>query len=257
VAHPYGEKSMADEIDEVMDGYAADDADAAGGGPGEEKPPVVGKRDPGAKSGPAPEPEGREAEAGGGDPIIEMPTLHDSGNCNPMPTTSVIVNAMGDEEAQAAANLPEASEIKKALANPAANDKLVETVRRDDSTLGILNVVMEEIAEEAAYLKAWRNAVWNGETDISDSTLSRIKMLKNLVDTLVEREKMKREKAVGKVDFHSENFQQVLKFFMQVINKTFNKVKIPPQYEDIFFTQLAKDFDGFEKKAEKIYYGKK
>lgn len=250
---------MADEIDEVMDGYAADggDTEGSGMGAGEEKPPVIRKQDSGAKSGPAPELEECKVKTGENNPVIEDPTLHDSGNCNPIPTTSVIVNAMGDEEAQAASNLPETSEIKKALANPAANDKLVEAVRRDDSSLGLLNTIMEEIAEEAAYLKAWRNAVWNGETDISDSTLSRIKMLKNLVDTLVEREKMKRDRSVGKIDFHSENFQRVLKFFMEIINKTFKKVKIPPQYEDIFFTQLAKDFDGFEKKAEKIYYGKK
>lgn len=243
---------MADEIDEVMDGYTVDDVEADekdGCAEAEAHPAIEGSAE---EPGQAAEPK-QAAEH----PVIEEPTLHDSGNANPMPTTSVIVNAMGEEEAQAAANLPEASEIKKALANPAANDKLVEAVRRDESTLGILNTVMEEIAEEAAYLKAWRNAVWNGEIDISEATLSRIKMLKNLVDTLASREKMKREKAVGKVDFHSENFQNVLKFFMDMILKTFKKVKIPPQYEDIFFTQLAKDFDGFEKKAERIYYGKK
>lgn len=249
---------MPDEIDEVMDGYAADGDDEkdSKGSAEAVAPPAINESEEKSGDDPVDVLQVVEAKAKEG-PIIEEPTLHDSGNCNPMPTTSVIVNAMGEEEAQAAANLPEASEIKKALANPAANDRLVEAVKRDDSTLDLLNVVMQEIAEEAAYLKAWRNAVWNGETDISDSTLSRIKMLKNLVDTMVEREKMKREKAVGKVDFHCEGFQNVLKFFMEVILKTFKKVKIPPQYEDIFFTQLAKDFDGFEKKAERIYYGKK
>jgi len=158
---------------------------------------------------------------------------------------------------EAAASVPAASPIHKALANPAANDKLLETIRRDDSSTSTLNAVMEEIAEEAAYIKAWRNKVWNGEEDISEATLNRIKMLRELVTAIVEKERLKREKAIGKVDFHSENFQNVLKMFMSIIMTTFKKVNIPSQFEDIFFTQLAKDFDGFEKKAEKVYYGKK
>jgi hypothetical protein len=158
--------------------------------------------------------------------------------------------------AQVDMNVPDSSEMRKALANPTINDKLVEVIRKDDSTITMLNTIMEEIAEEAAYLKAWRNAVWDGKEDISEATLSRIKMLSELVKTLNEREKLKKDKAVGKIDFHSENFQSVLKFFMATIMGTFRKVQIPQQFEDIFVAQLAKDFDGFEKKAEKIYYGK-
>ena len=251
---------MSDELDEVVDGYCGQDEIEEPGSLEEpadcvevtrttEELPVV--------EPPTKEPEPEEQEGKKPHPVVQEPTLHDSGTCTPVPTTTAIVNAMGNAEAQAAANLPEASEIRKALANPAVNDRLVEEVRKDSSTLTLLNTVMEEIAEEAAYLKAWRNAVWNGETDISDATMTRIKMLKSLVDTLVEREKMKREKSVGRVDFHSDNFQNVLRFFMATILKTFKKVKVPPQYEDIFFTQLAQDFDGFEKKAERLYYGKK
>lgn len=172
------------------------------------------------------------------------------------PKTPMSMPALPEMAASVDASIPEASEIKKALTNPAVNDKLVEVVRRDDSTVTILNTLMEEIAEDAAYLKAWRNTVWDGQKDISESVLSRTKMLSEFVKALSEREKLKREKAVGKVDFHSENFQNVLKYFMSVIIETFRKVQIPPQYEDIFVTQLAKEFDGFEKKAEKIYYGK-
>jgi hypothetical protein len=166
------------------------------------------------------------------------------------------VTSLPELAAKVGISIPEASDIRKAVTNPAANDKLVESIRRDDSTLTILNTVMEEIAEEAAFIKAWRNQNWDGEKDISEATLSRIKMLSELVKSISEREKLKREKAVGKVDFHSENFQSVLKYFMSIIVGTFKKVQIPQQFEDIFITQLAKDFDGFEKKAEKIYYGK-
>jgi len=115
---------------------------------------------------------------------------------------------------------------------------------------------LEEMAEEAAFIKAWRNNNWDGTADLSEATGKRIKMLKDIVETLVEKEKLKKEKNVGKVDFYGDNFQRVLKHFLEVIQKTFKKVSIPAQFEDIFFTQLAKEFDGFEKSAEKIYYGK-
>jgi len=157
---------------------------------------------------------------------------------------------------QVGLHAPDSSEIRKALTNPAANDRLLEVIRKDDSTVTILNTAMEEIAEDAAYIKAWRNTVWDGQKDVSEAALSRIKMLSELVKTIIEREKLKEKKSIGKVDFHSENFQNVLKYFMSIIVGTFKKVQIPSQFEDIFFTQLAKDFGGFEKKAEKIYYGK-
>lgn len=136
------------------------------------------------------------------------------------------------------------------------NDLLLDVVKRNRPTSTILDQLMEEIAEEAAFLKAWRNLNWNSKFDLSESSLKRVRMLKSLVDTLVEKEKIKNQKSIGKVDFHSDSFNRVLKYFLEVILDTFNKVGIPAQYYDIFFTELAKAFDGFEKKAEKLYYGK-
>jgi len=148
------------------------------------------------------------------------------------------------------------SALQAALGDPTENDALVIAVRKESSTSTLLNVLMEEMAEEAAYIKAWRNLNWGGKEDLSEATARRIKMLKDMVDTLVEKEKLKKEKSVGKIDFYGENFQRVLKYFLEVIQRTFQKVAIPSQFEDIFFTQLAKEFDGFEKAAEKTYYGK-
>jgi hypothetical protein len=153
-------------------------------------------------------------------------------------------------------NIKKNTALQSALSNPAENDALVDVIRREASSSTILNAVMEEMAEEAAFIKAWRNNNWDGTADLSEATGKRIKMLKDIVETLVEKEKLKKEKNVGKVDFYGDNFQRVLKHFLEVIQKTFKKVSIPAQFEDIFFTQLAKEFDGFEKSAEKIYYGK-
>lgn len=148
------------------------------------------------------------------------------------------------------------SPLTNAIANPVENDNLVAVIRDNKPVSTILKTVMEEIAEEAAYIKAWRNENWNSGEDISEATFKRIRMLKHLVETIVEQEKLKRDSSTGKIDFHGEAFQRVLKYFLENIQKTFRKVHIPVQFEDIFFTELAKGFGGFEKDAERIYYGK-
>lgn len=146
--------------------------------------------------------------------------------------------------------------LSNSIANPTENDNLVSVIRDNKPTNTVLRAIMGEIAEEAAYIKAWRNDNWNTGEDISEATFKRIRMLKHLVETIVEQEKIKKNSVTGKVDFHGEAFQKVLKYFLETIQKIFRKVHIPVQFEDIFFTELAKSFDNFEKIAERIYYGK-
>lgn len=153
-------------------------------------------------------------------------------------------------------NVKPGSPLSKAISDPTENDNLLAVLRDNKPTNTVLKAIMEEIAEEAAYLKAWRNEHWASGEDLSESTFKRIKMLKHLVETIIEQEKLKKESVSGKVDFHGESFQRVLKYFLETIQKTFRKVHIPEQFEDIFFTELAKSFDNFEKNAERIYYGK-
>lgn len=151
---------------------------------------------------------------------------------------------------------PQPMSLSSAIGNPLDNDNLLSAIRNNKSSTSLLRAIMQEIAEEAAYIKAWRSVHWDSGEDLSEATFKRIKMLKHLVETVMEQEKIKKDSTSGKVDFHGEAFQKVLKFFLETILGTFKKVNIPAQYEDIFFTALAKDFDGFEKNAERIYYGK-
>jgi len=142
------------------------------------------------------------------------------------------------------------------MINPLENDRVLESLSSQESTNQVLNSVMKEIAEEAAYIKAWRSENWGANIDTSDATFKRVKMLQELVKILTEKERLKKENAVGKVDFYSDNFQDVFKYFLEIINKVAVQVNIPSQFRDVFFTQLSKEYEGFEKKAEKIYYGK-
>lgn len=171
------------------------------------------------------------------------------------PEDALVVPPMG-ATVVANVNITPGGQLSNIIANPLENDNLVAVIRDNKPTGTIMRAIMEEIAEEAAYIKAWRVDKWNTGEDLSDATFKRIKMLKHLVETIIEQEKLKKESVSGKVDFHGEAFKRVLKYFLETIQKTFRKVHIPVQFEDIFFTELAKAFDNFEKIAEKLYYGK-
>ncbi|MBD3261292.1 MAG: hypothetical protein GF334_06340 [Candidatus Altiarchaeales archaeon] len=179
-------------------------------------------------------------------------------NENELPDQHPVLNQslVNNPSQLVSSNIKPGQPLQKAIENPTRTDRLLIAVRHRQPTSTLLNKVMEEVAEEAAYLKAYREKHWNGDEDISDISTKRVRMLRSMVETLIEREKQKEDKVTGKIDFYSDNFQNVLKFFLQVIEETFKKVNIPKQFADNFFTELAKEFDGFEKKAEKIYYGK-
>jgi len=149
------------------------------------------------------------------------------------------------------------SPLQRTIENPTENDDLYNSLKNHDSTTTVLNNIMVEIAEEAAYLKTWRRENYNLNDDLSEISNKRIIILKKLVETIEKKDKISNSKTNGKVDFHSENFQKVFEHFLQIVKNTLEKVNVPVQYGDIFLSQLAKDLDGFEDTAEKIYNGKK
>lgn len=162
------------------------------------------------------------------------------------------------QELMGAGTVP-APTIDKALEDPTKDDALLDTIRQEEPTLTLYNSIMEEIATELAVMKYLRHELFLNGSDkeiITDVSFKRVKSLTDLVKTLAEREKS-RDKKDGKIDFHGEKFERVVKHFLDVVQRTFNKVNIPEQFQEVFFIQLSKELEGYEKKVEKLYYGKK
>ena len=168
------------------------------------------------------------------------------------PTMDVAITNDPDELLQGAEN-PEAM-VKQLMEDPTKNDNLCTVFKQEDNTGILLGHVMGEIAEELAYLKAYRKIHYIAEEDTSDISLKRTKALETLVKALVEKDKLKHG-AEGKIDFYGEKFEKIMEFVLGIVKDAFEKVGIPDQFNDIFFVQLAQDLEGFEKKVEKIYYG--
>jgi len=156
-----------------------------------------------------------------------------------------------------AINVKGHSQLQQLIEDPLENDDLYQAIDNDDPAPALLRSAMKEYAEEIAYLKAWRKHNYKLDADMtSEISDKRMKALFNLVKAVLEREKIASKQSKGKIDFHGENFAKVFQFFLQEVQETFKTVNIPEQYQKIFFPQLAKRLDGFEKKAERIYYGK-
>jgi hypothetical protein len=145
--------------------------------------------------------------------------------------------------------------VQQMVLDPIKNDALCAAVKKDESTSHIFNQVLKEVAEEIAYLKAYRKVHYIAGEDISETSLKRVKTLKSLVETVLEKDKLNNQLG-GKIDFHGDRFEKVMEYFLGTVKEAFEKSGIPEQFNDIFFVQLAQDLEGFEKKAEKIYYGK-
>jgi hypothetical protein len=145
--------------------------------------------------------------------------------------------------------------VQQLIADPLKNDALYAIIRKEDSTNNLLVQIMKEIAEELSYLKAYRKVHYLANEDVSEVSVKRVKSLKMLVETLLEKEKLQNASFDGKIDFSGEKFEKVMEFILTTVKETFEKVGIPEQFNDIFFIQLAQNLEGFEKKVEKIYYG--
>lgn len=143
-------------------------------------------------------------------------------------------------------------ELEETLQDPSRNDRLLQAIEDEEPTITIFNEIMREIAVELAYLKSTRRKDFLAKEDFAETAFKRVKSLRELVETLVKREQQK-EKKTAQIDFYGEGFEKVVKFFLNVVSEAFNKSNIPQQFHDIFFAQLGKDLEGFEKKVEKIY----
>ena len=146
------------------------------------------------------------------------------------------------------------SVVKQLMEDPTKNDNLYVVLKQEENIGVLLSSVMQEIAEELAYQKAYRKIQYIANEDISELSLKRTKSLEVLVKALVEKDKLKKG-VDGKIDFYGEKFEKIMEFILTVVKDAFEKVGIPEQFNDIFFVQLAQDLEGFEKKVEKRYYG--
>ena len=131
-----------------------------------------------------------------------------------------------------------------------ADDDICIAIREDDLPDNILKSVLYGLAEEQSSLKILREKKQLDGKDSSFISLKRGQLLKFMSETLIQKQSL--AGTTGELDLKSPRFREVFKMFLQVISDTFDEVKIPVEFKEIFFHALSKNLEGWEQRAERL-----
>jgi hypothetical protein len=145
------------------------------------------------------------------------------------------------------ANLPD-----MAILSPeeVAEDQICIAVKDDEVPDTVLKAIVYGFAEEQASLKNLRTSKNKEGKDTSNISLKRGMLLKYMSETLLQKQAL--VGVTGDLDLHSPKFREVFKMFLETISDTFDEVKIPSEFKEIFFHALSKNLEGWESKAERL-----
>lgn len=130
------------------------------------------------------------------------------------------------------------------------DDDVCLSIRDDDTPCKVLKAVLLGLAEEQASLKNLRQKKQADGKDTSFISLKRGTLLKYMSETLLQRQSM--AGGSDEMDLRGPKFREVFKMFLSVISDTFDQVKIPTEYKQMFYHALSRNLEGWEERAEKI-----
>ena len=124
-------------------------------------------------------------------------------------------------------------------------EALTRTIVEKKSTLDIIDVVLQEIAEELGHLKFERRKAAKDGKNTANYTIGRINSLGRLADLLLKKkESMMNEE----LDLKSSRFQEVFRVWMEFFHDSMEKSGISPEIIDVVFQQMKADMVDWEKK---------
>jgi len=131
------------------------------------------------------------------------------------------------------------------------NDDIITiTIRDDELPDAVLKAVLLGLSEEQQALKDLRIKKTRENKDVSKFCVQRGTLLKYMSETLIQRQAL--VGGAGDLDLKGPKFREIIKMFLGIIAETFDEVKIPSEYKDLFFNALGHNLEGWESKAEKI-----
>ena len=130
------------------------------------------------------------------------------------------------------------------------DDDICIAIKEDEVPDNVLKAVLYGLAEEQASLKNLRVEKTNEKKDTSYISLKRGTLLKFMSETLIQRQAL--IGVTSDLDLRGPKFREVFKMLLGIINSTFDEIKIPPEYKELFFHALSRNMEGWEERAEKI-----
>jgi len=131
-----------------------------------------------------------------------------------------------------------------------ADDEICLAIREDELPDTILKAVIMGLAEEQSSLKSLRQKKQNEGKDSSYISVKRGMLLKYMSETLLQRQTL--TGFTGELDLRGPRFREVFKMLLTIVSDTFDEIKVPPEYKQMFFHALSRNLDGWEERAEKL-----
>lgn len=144
------------------------------------------------------------------------------------------------------ANLPDMTVLSP---EEQADDQICIAIKDDEVPDTVLKAIVYGFAEEQASLKNLRVKKGKDGKDTSYISLKRGMLLKYMSETLIQKQALMG--VTGDLDLRSPKFREVFKMFLETISDTFDEVKIPSEFKEMFFHALTKNLEGWENRAEK------
>jgi hypothetical protein len=143
------------------------------------------------------------------------------------------------------ANLPDMTVMSP---EEVTDDQICISIKEDDIADNVLKAIVYGMAEEQASLKTLRTKRQKEGKDTSGVSLKRGMLLKYMSETMIQKQALMG--VAGDIDLHSPKFREVFKMFLETISDTFDEVKIPSEFKEMFFHALSKNLEGWENRAE-------
>jgi hypothetical protein len=134
------------------------------------------------------------------------------------------------------------------------DDRIIAAIKQEEPEEVVLHAVMYGLAEEQSSLKTLREKKSIEGKDTSNISLKRGTLLKYMSEALLQKKTL--TGASEEIDPRGSKFKEIFKMFLETISDSFDEVKIPPEYKQMFFSALSHNLEGWEDKAIKIAKGK-
>jgi len=136
------------------------------------------------------------------------------------------------------------------------NAKLCVVLRANDPDHIVQDVIREELAEQASYLKILRDRTKSEDVAAKAIITEKLVLtLKKLSDLTTQRTREAKTKSTGVVDFHGEQFQDVLALLTSKILEAVQETGMSEAITQRFFIKLKTKLTGFEDEAAATYHG--
>jgi len=146
-------------------------------------------------------------------------------------------------------SMAEASAIVPAEEQP--DDPICLTIKEDEVPDAVLKAVLWGLAEEQASLKNLRQKKERDGKDTAHISIKRGQLLKFMSETLLQKQALMGHMS-GELDLRGPKFREIFKMFLGVISDTFDEVRVPTEYKEMFFHALSRNLEGWEDRAEKV-----